>query len=321
MRKVRSRGGFSDRAVPGPTCCRAATRKAVPHREPVGPRGFCASPDLSRKALARHSLSIIQIACSHAMQVICEPHAPTRRPVAPFRRSVFFFRGVTTVWPPLKGEVPATQAVGFIGADFGRFNLWRPTVVDRTRGSNRLSTLSTGSNRLSALPTGSNRLSALPTGSNRLSATPTHNPQGNLRIRRIREVQSMLPEFVDRTRGSKCVQAQPGRQCRQEICGGARRFEEISRSDEWRLGSCSIWRQQPGLGTAQRIVQIIYRSFRRIDSARRGRYTVCVENNACRRAADRMVQRGALCREAGKGRYVPCPVFSFLPLPMKRTRA
>ena len=215
---------------------------------------------------------------------------------SPFRRAL-----IAPAVPPLKGEVPATQAVGFIGADFGRFNLWRPTVVDRTGGSNRLS--------------------ALPTGSNLLSATPTHNPQGSLRIRRIREVQSMLPEFVDRTRGSKCVQAQPGRQCRSEFSGEVRKTEDPSRLNVWRLGSCSIWRQQPGLGTAQRIVQIIYRSFRRIDSRRRGRYTIRVENNACRRAADRMVQRGALCREAGKGRYVPCPVFSFLPLPMKRTRA
>ena len=104
--------------------------------------------------------------------------------------------------------------------------------------------------RVVARTGGSKWLSALPTGSNRLSATPTHNPQGNLRIRRIREVQSMLPEFVDRTRGSQCVQAQPGRQCRQEICGEARRFEEISRSDEWRLISCSIWRQQVRPGSA-----------------------------------------------------------------------
>ena len=37
--------------------------------------------------------------------------------------------------PLLKGEVPAAQAEGFESADFGRFNLWRPIVVDRTRGS------------------------------------------------------------------------------------------------------------------------------------------------------------------------------------------
>ena len=47
--------------------------------------------------------------------------------------------------PSLKGEVPAKWAVGFNNADFGRFNLWRPIVVNRTRGSNRLSALPTGS--------------------------------------------------------------------------------------------------------------------------------------------------------------------------------
>ena len=88
------------------------------------------------------------------------------------------------------------------------------------------------------------------TGSRRLSATPTHNPQGNLRIRRIREVQSMLPEFVDRTRGSKCVQAQPGRQCRSEFSGEVRKTEDPSRLNVWRLGSCSIWRQQVAVGPA-----------------------------------------------------------------------
>ena len=41
------------------------------------------------------------------------------------------------------------------------------------------------------------------------SAVPTLNPQGNLRIRRIRELKFMVPEFVARTGGSQCVQAQP----------------------------------------------------------------------------------------------------------------
>ena len=71
--------------------------------------------------------------------------------------------------PPLKGEVPAVRAVGFKqspqplecggwgrvlsgdsqrnralpGADLGRFNLWRPMVVERMRGSNRPSALPT----------------------------------------------------------------------------------------------------------------------------------------------------------------------------------
>ena len=43
----------------------------------------------------------------------------------------------------------------------------------------------------------------------RRPATPPHNPQGILRIRRIREVQFMLPEFVDRMRGSKWQSALP----------------------------------------------------------------------------------------------------------------
>ena len=41
------------------------------------------------------------------------------------------------------------------------------------------------------------------------AAAPPHNPQGILRIRRIREVQFMLPEFVDRMRGSNRQSAQP----------------------------------------------------------------------------------------------------------------
>ena len=41
------------------------------------------------------------------------------------------------------------------------------------------------------------------------SAAPTLNPQGNLRIRRIRELKFMVPEFVARTGGSNRVQAQP----------------------------------------------------------------------------------------------------------------
>ena len=55
--------------------------------------------------------------------------------------------------PPLKGEVHAARAEGFKTADFGRFNLWRPTAVDRTGGSNRLSALPTGGSKwVQALP-------------------------------------------------------------------------------------------------------------------------------------------------------------------------
>ena len=84
-----------------------------------------------------------------------------------------------------------------------------PEFVNRTGGSNRQSALPTGSNRQSALPTGSNRVQAQPAGSKWLSAMPTGNPQEILRIRRIRELQSMVPEFVNRTGGSRWLSALP----------------------------------------------------------------------------------------------------------------
>ena len=40
---------------------------------------------------------------------------------------------------------------------------------------------------------------------------PPVNPQGTLRIRRIRELEFMVPEFVERIGGSRWVQAQPAR--------------------------------------------------------------------------------------------------------------
>ena len=59
----------------------------------------------------------------------------------------------------------------------------------------------------------------------------------------------MAPEFVDRIRGSRWVQAQPARPIiRREFCG----FEEPSRSNLWRLGSCAIRRQQVAVGPADR---------------------------------------------------------------------
>ena len=88
------------------------------------------------------------------MQVICEPHAPTRRPVAPFRRSVFFFRGGTTVWPPLKGEVPATQAVGFQTKTL-RASIYAPQGRVRMRGSRWVQAQPAGSKCVQAQPAGS----------------------------------------------------------------------------------------------------------------------------------------------------------------------
>ena len=74
-----------------------------------------------------------------------------------------------------------------------------PEFVNRTGGSRWLS----------ALPTGSNRVQAQPADSKWLSAMPTGNPQEILRIRRIRELQSMVPEFVNRTGGSRWLSALP----------------------------------------------------------------------------------------------------------------
>ena len=59
-----------------------------------------------------------------------------------------FFRGSQAVGFP----VFLMGRRGFRSEDFGRFNLWRPTVVDRTGGSNRLSALPTGSRWNRALP-------------------------------------------------------------------------------------------------------------------------------------------------------------------------
>ncbi len=72
-----------------------------------------------------------------------------------------------------------------------------PEFVARTRGSNRVQ----------ARPADSkwNRAASLPE-----SAMPTGNPQELLRIRRIRELQSMVPEFVARIGGSKWNRALPG---------------------------------------------------------------------------------------------------------------
>ena len=81
--------------------------------------------------------------------------------------------------PPLKGEVPAKQAEGFANADLGRFSVWRPTVVDRMRGSEWQSALPTGSKWVQALPAG-----AAPSEAE--SATPPTNSRRIPGIRRPR---------------------------------------------------------------------------------------------------------------------------------------
>ena len=90
---------------------------------------------------------------------------------------------------------PARNAAVRNHADLGRFNLWRPMIVDRMRGSNRPS----------AMPTGVFR--ELPEN------------------RRIRELQFMVPEFVDRMRGSQWMQAQPA--------GNSRKTAEFGNSNLW----------------------------------------------------------------------------------------
>ena len=75
------------------------------------------------------------------------------------------------------------MAVGFNNADFGRFNLWRPLGVNRTRGSNRLSALPTGSAGMSfpgkpgkpeklGTPIYGSQFRVLFGGSNRVQALP-----------------------------------------------------------------------------------------------------------------------------------------------------
>ena len=66
-------------------------------------------------------------------------------------------RGCRLSLPPLKGEVPAKRAEGYANADLGRFNVWRPMVVDRTGGSK----VGAGP-ACSALPTGSKWVQAQP---------------------------------------------------------------------------------------------------------------------------------------------------------------
>ena len=98
--------------------------------------------------------------------------------------------------PPLKGEAPAAQAVGFSFKDLGRSDLWRPTVVDKTRGTNR--------NR--ALPGGSRWLSSQ---SARVGNADMSFPGKSRKTADLGRSDLWRPTVVDRMRGSMCVQAQP----------------------------------------------------------------------------------------------------------------
>ena len=68
----------------------------------------------------------------------------------------------------------------------------------------------------------------------RPAASP-HNPQGILRIRRIREVQFMLPEFVDRMRGSNRQSAQPtGSRWNRALPGGGSSWQSaLPTGSQW----------------------------------------------------------------------------------------
>ena len=80
--------------------------------------------------------------------------------------------------------------------DFGNFNLWFPNSSTEPAEA--------GGCRLS-LPGGSKCVQAQPAGASpsRGGQCPPVNPQEILRIRRIRELQFMVPEFVASTGGSK----------------------------------------------------------------------------------------------------------------------
>ena len=90
----------------------------------------------------------------------CLKSHPRETPQSPYGDSSPFKGAlIAPTMPFLSGEVPAAQVEGFANADLGRFNLWRPMIVDRTGGSKRLSSLPTvdrtgGSMWPSALPTG-----------------------------------------------------------------------------------------------------------------------------------------------------------------------
>ena len=124
----------------------------------------------------------------------------------------------------------------------------------------RFRVLSGGSRWESAQPTGSEWSSAQPTEplsrlwrqlpfQGRLDCADRASPErggacdvgSGVLKRRIRELQFMAPGFVERMRGSECVQARP-----------ALKNEDPEGSNEWPSGSCQDTRQQVEPGTARR---------------------------------------------------------------------
>ena len=80
------------------------------------------------------------------------PQHADRSPLSGGRSS--FSGGVTTVWPPLKGEVPATQAVGFQTKTL-RASIYAPQGRVRMRGSRWVQAQPAGSKCVQAQPAGS----------------------------------------------------------------------------------------------------------------------------------------------------------------------
>ena len=108
---------------------------------------------------------------------------------------------LSTIREPPPAEVsrqcrPAIRKEPCGFADLGRSNLWRPMVVDRTGGSRWVQAQPAGSRWVQARACPSRQ--CRPVISRRF-----------LEIRRIREVRSMLPEFVAGTRGSNRLSALP----------------------------------------------------------------------------------------------------------------
>ena len=64
-------------------------------------------------------------------------------------------------------------------------------------------------------------------------------------------VSAIYRRFFGRPAPTPGILLCPSRQCRQEFSGESRKTEEPSRSNLWRLGSCSVRRQQVAPGTAR----------------------------------------------------------------------
>ena len=113
------------------------------------------------------------------------------------------FKGACTICPvpPLKGEVPAKRTEGFADAEFGNLNLRFPDSSPEPAEAGAYRQTSVGgwgsAKRSGASP------------SQHDSATPTNVFRGIPENRRIRELESMVPEFVARTGGSRWVSALP----------------------------------------------------------------------------------------------------------------